>query len=46
MDAVASAMAHVGLGRHCRASVFGANCPEWMVAMQACNRNTTYCVPL
>lgn len=32
---VASAMVHVGLGPHCRASVFGANSPEWMLTMQA-----------
>ena len=35
MADVASAMAHVGLGPHCRASVFGANSPEWMLTMQA-----------
>ncbi|KAL4436674.1 hypothetical protein ABPG75_003813 [Micractinium tetrahymenae] len=43
---VASAMVHVGLEPHSRASVFGANSPEWMITMQACNRNTVYCVPL
>jgi len=26
--------------------VFGANCPEWMIAMQACNRANAKCVPL
>lgn len=31
---VSSAMVHVGLRPHCRAAVFGANCPEWMLSMQ------------
>lgn len=31
---VAGAMAHVGMQPHGRASVFGANSPEWMIAMQ------------
>ncbi|GMH34445.1 hypothetical protein BSKO_02279 [Bryopsis sp. KO-2023] len=26
--------------------IFGANCPEWMVAMQACNRMSWVCVPI
>lgn len=44
--AIASAMASVGVGPHARAGVYGANCPEWMISMQACNRMTIYCVPL
>ncbi|KAH7620803.1 putative Long chain acyl-CoA synthetase 4 [Nannochloris sp. 'desiccata'] len=44
--AIASAMASVGVGPHDRAGVYGANCPEWMISMQACNRMTIYCVPL
>lgn len=32
---VAGAMVHCGLAPHARASVFGANCPEWMLTMQA-----------
>ena len=44
--AIASAMAAVGVSPHGRAGVYGANCPEWMLAMQACNRMTIYCVPL
>ncbi|KAL4435216.1 hypothetical protein ABPG77_001898 [Micractinium sp. CCAP 211/92] len=43
---VAGAMLHVGIEPRGRASVFGANSPEWMIAMQACNRNTISCVPL
>lgn len=44
--AIASAMKYIGLGPHDKAGVYGANCPEWMIAMQACNRMTIYCVPL
>lgn len=44
--AIASAMTQVGVQAHGRAGVYGANCPEWMIAMQACNRMTIYCVPL
>lgn len=44
--AISSAMASVGVGPHGRAGVYGANCPEWMISMQACNRMTIYCVPL
>ncbi|GAB4818842.1 hypothetical protein N2152v2_005888 [Parachlorella kessleri] len=44
--ALGSAMVHVGLQPHARCSVFGANSPEWMLTMQACNRQTIYCVPL
>lgn len=31
---VAGAMLHVGMEPRGRASVFGANSPEWMIAMQ------------
>ena len=34
MADVAGAMVHVGMEPHGRASVFGANSPEWMIAMQ------------
>lgn len=44
--AISSAMIKVGLKPHDRAGVYGANSPEWMLAMQACNRMTIYCVPL
>lgn len=44
--AVGSALADVGLEPHGRVGVYGANCPEWMIAMQACNRMNLYCVPL
>jgi len=35
-----------GLASQDAVGVFGANCPEWMIAMQACNRINARCVPL
>lgn len=35
---VGSAYLHLGLQPKDRVGVFGANCPEWMLAMQGCNR--------
>ncbi|GAB4815489.1 hypothetical protein N2152v2_002535 [Parachlorella kessleri] len=43
---VGSALVRVGMRPGDRACVFGANCPEWMLAMQACNRHSVVCVPL
>ncbi|PNW73635.1 hypothetical protein CHLRE_13g566650v5 [Chlamydomonas reinhardtii] len=43
---VASALRALGVNPAQRVGVFGANCPEWMVAMQACNRMAMHCVPL
>ncbi|GFR48302.1 hypothetical protein Agub_g10182 [Astrephomene gubernaculifera] len=43
---VASALRALGVEPSQRVGVFGANCPEWMVAMQACNRMSMHCVPL
>ncbi|BDA49779.1 Long chain acyl-CoA synthetase 4 [Coccomyxa sp. Obi] len=46
VDAVASGIMALGLKQHGRVGVYGINSPEWMMAMQACNRQTAYCVPL
>lgn len=35
---VGSAYLTLGLKPKDRVGVFGANCPEWMLAMQGCNR--------
>ena len=43
---IGSAMAAVGLNAHDRVGVYGPNSPEWMMAMQGCNRMNIYCVPL
>lgn len=46
VEAVGSALAAAGMKPHSRIGILGANCPEWMIAMQACNRQGLYCVPL
>ncbi|KAL4444634.1 hypothetical protein ABPG77_002451 [Micractinium sp. CCAP 211/92] len=43
---IGSALVKAGLQPHGRVGVYGANSPEWMIAMQACNRQNLYCVPL
>lgn len=35
VEGVASSLAAAGMAPHSRVGVFGANCPEWMIAMQA-----------
>ena len=44
--AIGSAMVGLGLKRKDRVGVYGPNCPEWMVVMQAVNRQGMHCVPL
>ncbi|KAG2497767.1 hypothetical protein HYH03_004039 [Edaphochlamys debaryana] len=46
VQGIASALAKWGVTPGQRVGVFGANCPEWMTAMQACNRMSYHCVPL
>lgn len=42
----ASGFASLGLKPREKVGVLGANSPEWMIAMQACNRQNLTCVPL
>lgn len=44
--AIGSAMRISGLNPRGRCGVYGANCPEWLMAMEACNGHSIYCVPL
>ncbi|KAG2442580.1 hypothetical protein HXX76_002665 [Chlamydomonas incerta] len=44
--AVASAYVKLGIKPHDRIGVLGANCKEWMMAMQGMNRMSIVCVPL
>ncbi|KAK9668396.1 hypothetical protein RND81_13G057400 [Saponaria officinalis] len=37
---------HCGVGEGERCGVYGANCPEWVMSMEACNAHGLYCVPL
>lgn len=44
--AMGAAFAARGLAPQSRVGVYGPNAPEWMITMQACNRQGYYCVPL
>ncbi|ONK81175.1 uncharacterized protein A4U43_C01F26130 [Asparagus officinalis] len=35
-----------GVGYRGRCGIYGANCPEWIISMEACNAHGLYCVPL
>ncbi|KAJ1284585.1 hypothetical protein BS78_03G216000 [Paspalum vaginatum] len=35
-----------GLAKGSRCGIYGANCPEWIITMEACNAHGIYCVPL
>ncbi|MQM08025.1 hypothetical protein Taro_040875, partial [Colocasia esculenta] len=35
-----------GVEKGGRCGIYGANCPEWIISMQACNAHGIYCVPL
>lgn len=37
---------HCGIGKEGRCGIYGANCPEWVMSMEACNAHGIYCVPL
>eukprot|EP00850_Spirogloea_muscicola_P001110 SM000004S14980 [mRNA] locus=s4:490198:504514:- [translate_table: standard] len=43
---VGSAMRSVGVEPKGRCGIYGANCPEWVTAMEACNSQSIMCVPL
>ncbi|KAL6594599.1 hypothetical protein ACP70R_048337 [Stipagrostis hirtigluma subsp. patula] len=43
---VVSALQQLGVQPGSRVGVYGANCPQWIVAMQACNGYSLICVPL
>ncbi|KAM0896317.1 hypothetical protein ACQ4PT_023277 [Festuca glaucescens] len=43
---IGSALQHLGVQPGSRVGIYGANCPQWLVAMQACNGYSIICVPL
>eukprot|EP00850_Spirogloea_muscicola_P001905 SM000007S20865 [mRNA] locus=s7:611829:626196:+ [translate_table: standard] len=43
---VGSAIRSVGVEPKGRCGIYGANCPEWVTAMEACNSQSIMCVPL
>lgn len=43
---IGNAMRSCGFSEGNKCGIYGANCPEWMISMQACNAHALYCVPL
>ncbi|KAF8379689.1 hypothetical protein HHK36_029133 [Tetracentron sinense] len=43
---VGSAIRSCGIEQGGRCGIYGANCPEWIMSMEACNAHGLYCVPL
>lgn len=43
---VGSALRECGAQPGARIGIYGPNCPEWIVAMEACNAHSFICVPL
>ncbi|XP_058084147.1 long chain acyl-CoA synthetase 1-like [Magnolia sinica] len=43
---VGSALRTLGAERGSRIGIYGSNCPQWVVAMEACNGHSLICVPL
>ncbi|XP_044502298.1 long chain acyl-CoA synthetase 1-like isoform X2 [Mangifera indica] len=43
---IGSALRASGAEPGCRVGIYGANCPQWVEAMEACNAHSLICVPL
>nr|KJB09487.1 hypothetical protein B456_001G145200 [Gossypium raimondii] len=43
---VGSALRASGVEPGCRVGIYGANCPQWIMAMEACGAHSLVCVPL
>ncbi|KAL5791980.1 hypothetical protein ACOSP7_000574 [Xanthoceras sorbifolium] len=43
---IGSALRASGAEPGCRVGIYGANCPQWIEAMEACNAHSLVCVPL
>ncbi|KAJ4797512.1 Long-Chain Acyl-CoA Synthetase [Rhynchospora pubera] len=43
---LASAIRSLGIGKGDRCGIYGANCPEWIMSLEACNAHGLCCVPL
>ncbi|CAH2057640.1 unnamed protein product [Thlaspi arvense] len=43
---IGSALRAAGAEPGCRVGIYGANCPQWIIAMEACAAHTLICVPL
>ncbi|KAK9274455.1 hypothetical protein L1049_021702 [Liquidambar formosana] len=43
---VGNSIRSCGVGEGGRCGIYGANCAEWIMSMEACNAHGIYCVPL
>ncbi|XP_048231197.1 long chain acyl-CoA synthetase 1 isoform X2 [Ricinus communis] len=43
---IGSALRASGAEPGCRVGIYGSNCPQWIVAMEACSAHSLVCVPL
>ncbi|XAR61442.1 Long-chain-fatty-acid--CoA ligase [Bertholletia excelsa] len=43
---IGSALRASGAEPGCRVGIYGSNCPQWIVAMEACSAHSLICVPL
>ncbi|KAF3448699.1 hypothetical protein FNV43_RR09412 [Rhamnella rubrinervis] len=43
---VGNSIRSLGFGEGEKCGIYGSNCPEWIISMQACNAHGLYCVPL
>ncbi|CAN6979310.1 unnamed protein product [Brassica oleracea var. botrytis] len=43
---IGSAIRALGAEPGCRVGIYGVNCPQWIIAMEACAAHTLICVPL
>ncbi|WOK91383.1 long chain acyl-CoA synthetase 4-like [Canna indica] len=43
---VGASIRSCGVEQGGRCGIYGANCPEWVISMEACNAHGIYCVPL
>lgn len=43
---IGASLRRCGIEKGDRCGIYGANCPEWIISMEACNAHGIYCVPL
>ncbi|KAG1367553.1 putative Long chain acyl-CoA synthetase 3 [Cocos nucifera] len=43
---VGASIRSLGVEQGGRCGIYGSNCPEWIISMEACNAHGIYCVPL
>ncbi|XP_052170088.1 long chain acyl-CoA synthetase 4-like [Diospyros lotus] len=46
VEKVGKSIRSCGVEEGGRCGIYGANCPEWIMSMEACNAHGLYCVPL